>query len=373
MMKNRLWGKRILLITFFVLICFLWLLWFFASSLLETTNYENRTMATMPTLKLQTYKTFAKDFEDYFNDNLPFRSQLITLNSTLELDLFGRASDDRVIIGKNHWLFYNDPADGSDLDSYLGDDLFTQPELEYFSQQCESVQQELAARGIEFVLFIAPNKERIYSENMPDCYGNPAENYRVLQVIQYLRQHTSVRVVYPYEEIMQKKAVLQENLYQKTDTHWNAIGGYVGTCALLKELGVDFPDITSNGITIRKGDQTAGDLAGMLNLTDCMRKYDFEYTVTGYDVHNMQNTAYDFNEVISYTAQGADPRRVYIYRDSFASAMAPYIGSQFDEVWMRKANSYSYEDFDAFAPDVFVYEVVERSLVLVPFFTLHTE
>lgn len=61
------------------------------------------------------------------------------------------------------------------------------------------------AQGKEFVIFIAPNKERIYYEYMPAQYGLPADNYGALQIYNYLKSNTDLKVVYPYAEIMDAK------------------------------------------------------------------------------------------------------------------------------------------------------------------------
>ena len=64
--------------------------------------------------------------------------------------------------------------------------------------------------------------------------------------------------------------------------------------------------------------------------------------------------------MISYHAAGADPRCLYVIRDSFASQMAEYLGSQFNDTYLRYKYSYSYDDLQECDPDIVVYETVER-------------
>lgn len=196
--------------------------------------------------------------------------------------------------------------------------------------------------------------------DMPDRFETPADNYRVLQIVNYLKENTDLRVVYPYEELMSVKEYLDDNIYYKTDTHWNQIGGYVGAAALLKELGINMPSIEDDRIHITKINNRAGDLASMLHLLKELTFADFDYQVDGYETHNVQNLEEDFNTVFRYVADNADPRKLYVRRDSFSTAMAPYIGSQFNESYFRYSNTYSYEDFAEQHPDVYVYETVER-------------
>ena len=359
-MNRKKMGARIILGAFLILLCFSGLLWSFVSGFTDSTNYENREMAEKPELTLDTYGEYAQEYENYYNDKIPFRNTLITLNSAIDYFVFHRSSSTSVIPGKNNWLFYCKESDGDPLGSYQGKDLLTEEELKALADNCVAQRDFLAAQGIEFVIFIGPNKERIYSEYMPEQYGKPTEHYRAEQIVEYLQEHTDLRVVYPYNELMQAKDQIKENLYYKTDTHWNALGGYVGAAALLRELGIQMPSLTDSQIEIIHGENTSGDLAGMLNLSKQLKRNDTEYAVIGYNAHNVQWLENDFFGVFSFQADNADPRRIYVYRDSFSTAMASYIGSQFAGSYLRHCASYTYEDCIAQNPDVFVFETVER-------------
>ena len=352
-------GPKIILAAFVLIICFSWLFWIFLEKFVDTTNYENREMAAQPRLTLDDYATFADDYESWFNDNIPFRNNLITLNTSIDFLVFNRSTNDNVIKGTDGWLFYANIEDGDPVSCYQGTNLLSEEELQNLAQNCINQRDFLEEQGKEFVIFIAPNKERVYSEYMPDKYGEPAENYRALQIYDYLKENTDIRIVYPYAEIMRAKAV-GSNIYYKTDTHWNEIGSYVGAAALLKELGIDMPDILSDDITITKGENAAGDLAGMLNLTKQLQNTDHGYIVEGYDDHKAECMEWDFSTVYSYQATNADPRKLYVIRDSFSTAMAPYLGSQFNESCFRHVGTYSYDDLAAENPDVVVFERVER-------------
>ena len=98
----------------------------------------------------------------------------------------------------------------------------------------------------------------------------------------------------------------------------------------------------------------------MLGLTQYFKDTDYEYTVKGYNDHNVQNLASDFSGALIYKAVGADSRKLYVIRDSFSTALAPYLGSQFNENYLRHKSTYSYEDLESQNPDIVVYETVER-------------
>ena len=369
MIRKRI-GAGILLATFVAAICLSWPIWSLVGQYLETENHEKRELAARPALSPENYAAYPSEFDRYVNDHLPFRNSLINLNTQIDYFLFHRATNPNVILGKDNWLFYDNPGDGNPIANYRGEDLVSAEELSQIAWNFMQQRDFLAAQGREFVIFFAPNKERVYPEYMPERFGAPAEDYKLKQLVEYLRTYTDLNVVYPCAQLMEAKSQVRENLYSKTDTHWNDVGGYIGARALLDAMGVDMPEITDARISIHTGENSAGDLADMLNLSKQLRFADHAYTVTGYEDHGMETLANDFNGAIITHATGADPRRVYVIRDSFASHMIPYIGSQFDDCCFRHVVSYSYDDLVAQDPDVVVMVFVERDLSLIQSFAI---
>ena len=74
----------------------------------NASNNENREMADKPILTTNNYENFSKEYEQYFNDNLPFRNQMIQFHNSIDYFLFGQPSNKNVAIGSDGWLFYCD-------------------------------------------------------------------------------------------------------------------------------------------------------------------------------------------------------------------------------------------------------------------------
>ncbi|MCR5209409.1 MAG: hypothetical protein K6C99_04300 [Lachnospiraceae bacterium] len=369
-MEERKVGKIIIFFAFIIIICCSRVIWFFSERYLDTTNYENRQLAMRPVLSFNSYKTFSRDYTAYFNDNIQFRNYLIKMNSAIDYYCFGQSSNDEVVIGKDNWLFYSRIDDGDPIGCYKGTNLFTEEELKSIAENCVKQRDFVVSQGKEFVIFIAPNKERIYSEFMPARYGKPAENYRALQLYDYLLNNTDLRVIYPYDELMRAKENLNETIYSKTDTHWNYLGGYVGATALLKALDVNMPDISSENIKINVSGKPYGDLARMLNLRSVLTKDDHEYTVSGFDMHDVRCIDDDLDNSRCYKSVNADSRCVYVIGDSFIEHMEGYIGSQFNNTYVRHYASYTYDDYVDCNPDIMVYECVERRVDVLGSFSI---
>lgn len=225
-----------------------------------------------------------------------------------------------------------------------------------------STKAYLDARGIEFVLMIPSNKEEIYSDNLPDYIRKRGEQTRAEQVISYLREETGIRIVYPKEDLLAYKD--QYDLYWHYDTHWNYLGAYIGAKSLLRELGIQIPQVEE--LTITPNDFSGYDLANMMNLRDYYKNNkpaEVSYDVSGYPTNNMTVIqAIDATELI-YQSDSPDRRRLFLVRDSFAGGMAPVLASNFAYTYMPHWNGcFEQSMIDEQQPDIFVYEVVERRL-----------
>ena len=92
---------RIYVAAFLMILCLPWLFWGLFKGYFDSENHENRKLKERPSLTAETYETFFKDYEEYYNDNIPFRNPLISLNTGLDYFLFKTSSNQNVIIGKD--------------------------------------------------------------------------------------------------------------------------------------------------------------------------------------------------------------------------------------------------------------------------------
>lgn len=324
---------------------------------IDTQNHENRELAQKPELDLWNLAEYPQAYDNWMNDNLPFRNQLIAANSLLSISLFRESPSDSVIVGKDGWYFYNsiNRNDGDSLADFQGTNLYSAEELEQIKSNMVSTQEKLAAKGIEFVLVIAPNKERIYADKMPDEYGPLAENSRVQQVYEYLKN--DIRVVYLENDLVQAREMYpQYDFYCHLDTHWTNLGAYVGAKTLAKELRVEMPEIEQ--LLIEETTQSGMDLSAIMNLTEYLNQ-DVNYNVGGYNRQAMEELE-SSDTIYRCRTTEADDRKLLLVRDSFGAALAPFIAAQFNNTVVFPYANYSPSLLDVEQPDIVVYETVER-------------
>lgn len=355
-MKSKL--ARVVLIALFLAALYVpTLLWLTAGDKLAVENHENRTLAAWPDLKQTNISKLPGKIESYYADHLPFRSQLIAGYARLLRPLDASVVT-TVGFGKDGWMFYTNPKDGDPIGSYRGEDLFSMAELRQIVVDLRRTRDNLKKQGIDFVLFIVPNKERVYSEYMADRYGEPAESYGTKQLVDFLRAHTDLKVIYAYEEIMAAKEEFPDlPLYYKTDTHWNGLGAYVGARALLQELDIELPELKRENVR-KIGEHEFGDLAILAHLENVDEGNDI------YQVNIENSPAYtqevNMEQLYNRGTGRENGKKLFIKTDSFSDIMMPYILPWFSQIEGHFNQVYDMKMVDTFQPDIFVQVCVER-------------
>jgi hypothetical protein len=328
----------------------------------DTTNYENRKLADLPSFDAKKADRFHTGFETYFSDHLPFRNQLIFLNNYIDCRLFRVSDSDSVVIGRHGWLYYNGKqfnVEDPEAD-YAGTNLYSAAELDSLAKNLIKMRDELASKDCEFVVFIAPNKEHVYPENLPAAYGAPAEKRRMEQVVAYLKANTDLTVICPYDELLKTRSTDPDRqLYYKYDSHWNNLGSYIGSGMLDEALGHKMPSLDTLNITTARSPRY--DLATMLHLGNLLTD-DPNYVVNGFTAHTIKTEYNDERtEFRSKNENGdGDPRKLFIIGDSYSTMMEQYVACNFNETYLNLYYNYEPEMLSREKPQVLVYETVER-------------
>lgn len=333
-------------------------LWALMPADVRDTSGENRVLAAYPVLSADTLESYPAAWEAWYEDHMPFRRQLTGLYSWLSYAVFHASTHENVVLGRDGWLFYDNPADGDPMGQYTGEVVWSEEEMERIARKLTAFRDTLEAQGKEFVVFVAPNKARVYSEYLPRSLSGPAWDNPVDSLVEYLSMNTDLRLVTAIDALLYTRVRQPElPLYYATDTHWNALGAYVGARELLGELGYDMPGVDE--ISVVDLGAYAGDLAGMLGLGDYLRT-DRLYAVMDYCQTYPTVLEENFFGLLRYETPGADERKLLVIRDSFCTAMAHVLASQFRWSTMVHKAAFTPEVIEQENPDVVVYEVAER-------------
>ncbi|TXJ60752.1 hypothetical protein EPJ74_06015 [Brachyspira aalborgi] len=334
----------------------------------DHTNYENRTLASKPILVSTNINEYPKRYEEYFNDYLPFRNELVKLKNLNDIFIFKNIFSRRVLLGKNKWLFNNDD---NLTEKYMGIEryYFTKEELEIAKNNLIHFRDELKKKNIDFILMVCPSKYFIYSEYMPDYIKRKSTKNDTDIFVEYIKNNTDIKVVYPKEELLKYKDKYQ--LYYKYDAHWNTLGAYIEYTQLMKSLNLYIDNIDNVDIKDFDGNQSYNlgiynynDLACLLSLNS-LKYYndDKTYIISNYIIKN-----YDTNYFISWNNFSFNSKlynnksNIMIIIDSFGLNMIDYIATGFKQSEFIGIGSFKNENITEYKPDIVVFQSVERYL-----------
>lgn len=362
-------SKKRALAWIIMFICFLiapTIIYFAVRDKLPDMDYENKAKMGFPVLTQETYEYYPGSLTAFYEENMPFRNQMVALNNYGLYRVFDDSASSRVLLGKNNFMFYNDPNDGTNVLDYKGFAYFSPDHLAQVTNNLLETERILNEKGCEFWILIVPDKDHVYSENMPDYIIGP--NYsRASGLLQFLSENTDLNVIYPLPELLvQKEEYEDQMLYYHYDTHWNDLGAYVGVKQLLDAMGM--PSSSLWELTLTENNKSEYDLADLL----CIRA--FLHDDEGYDIEDpewKEATLLEEAEfgTVRYVSDNpeADPRKVLFIRDSFGDQALPYFARHFKEtVSERRDHSFIFatqdEVFEREQPDIFVMEISERYL-----------
>lgn len=289
----------------------------------------------------------------------------------------------QVIIGKDGWLYLgdnylqtvsDDRRAATEADISIGKDI---------GAATNAWDAYLAGKGVKvFRIMIGPNKGSIYPEHMPS-WARPVLSNPTDALFAEVGQEHFIDLRPP---LLSAKLTHGENLYFKTDTHWNALGAGIAFRAFAQQVGKAAPELRwppervyeLTGITPRNG----GDLANFLRLTASLSDYEPKINSTSLQV---ETTQVDFatKEIIK---KGGNPKlgapnkpllvksvgalndaKVLWLRDSFGTSLSPLMAATFSEV-LQVHWSYAVGQganltrlVDEWKPDYVFFTVVERA------------
>ena len=326
----------------------------FAAMTFHATNTtsENKTLKEMPSLFTDEgfNISFMSELGDYFTDRFAFRNELVSANAALSSKLLKTSTVDDVILGENDWLYYS-----ATLDDYRHDNGVSERMLYNMAHNVRLMQDYTEAQGRTFVFTIAPNKNSLYGENMPDRYKYIVEEESDAERLKPYLEAEGVNYLDLFELFNEQDEVL----YYRKDSHWNNKGAVLVYNELLDMAGIEHETYEDNEPAIVS--DYYGDLNKMLYADLAKPENDYSYRDSfPYTTADPEATVED-NIVETTCPDGT--WRLLMYRDSFGNTLLPYMASEFSEGYFSKVVPYPFtDDLEATDADVVIAEKVERHL-----------
>lgn len=339
---------------------------------------EKRALAPPPNLEGRFRpKRFRKEFEAYFDDHFGFRPLLIYLSDLVNIDLF-RWSD-QVIFGEDGWLFLRKGVSAAVenpipiVEDLCGLRQLSDASLQQWASALAENYRALHAKGVDYFFVIAPNKHTIHRQYLPArfrCLETMSSLDRLLEKLG--REHPEVPVI-DLRSGLRARAARGEQLYYRSDTHWNAAGILAGYNQLHDRIAkahrLRFAADDSK-ISLTPFVKPGGDLAQLLGKWE-------DYAEPALRLALLDNTAKvtarPFSDLFqrrhkqpeTWAIPDQTRASALVMHDSFfATDIKPLLANTFSEVtfvWL------TYPEIDMrlverTAPDLVVHQLVERAL-----------
>lgn len=182
---------------------------------------------------LRTGATF-RAIDDWYSANIGLRNLWVRLDNQLSYSLFGetqkRAEGTHVVAGEDDWLFEHHYITYAIKPAFLGE-----AEIRATLQRIRRVQDKLAARGVPFLLVVAPSKVEVYPEKVPAVYWggrDPATVETNFERARPLMQEYGINFYDGPARFQEWKRVMPDNLFTRSGTHWS----YYSAARVLTEI-----------------------------------------------------------------------------------------------------------------------------------------
>ncbi|OON94999.1 MAG: hypothetical protein ATN32_01370 [Candidatus Epulonipiscium fishelsonii] len=330
--------KRCYIGIFFVIICVPVIIMPFIKS--QSTLRKAPAIITQGKLNFN----YFNQVDEYLKENFNFKENLISIHSGIMEHIFNTSSQQKVIVGDNHWLYYTET-----VDDYLRKDLLTDDEISQIAANIYSIAEYVEKQGAKFIFTIAPNKNSIYPSYMPSNYFQPSIESNAQKLTKLLNEDI-------YTDLFNKLNNTTCVSYLKRDSHWNNYGAYLGFKEIIKDLGIKVENFEITEINKKR--EFNGDLDNMLYPDGS--KYDEQIYYTFDNSFEFVSRFKSVDDIIIQTTSSHGEDSALVFRDSFGNALLDFFARQFETVEFSRAVPYQLEKAKDF--DYVVLEIVERNL-----------
>ena len=325
---------------------------------------ENRVLQTLPTVRADKWLdgTLSAEFTEYCSDQFPLRNSFVTLHSLWDLTLL-RGESGGVLYGR----------DGQQavrlFDAYIdrttragGTDYASDAHIDAGIDALAALRDTLAAQGVSLAVLPAPRTIDVtgaafdYPSDLSDALHD-----RIFGGLA-ARGVTTVDLIPAFRE----GCADGEYLMYRTDHHWTTAGAYCAYAALMDALGRGDETVPASAFSVERVPGFVGTTASRSGFPvaepDVLEIWagecDDAYTVRddkdrevmrGFvsrayldtkdkygafldGTHRLLTVTQTASDPLSAAAPGEDRPRLLLARDSFASAVVPFLARHYDVV-----------------------------------------
>lgn len=326
-MKNT---KSIIISVVFLLLVFSFTLWDFLTPDRDFSEWENRALASRPTLTFTSLLEgdFGREYEDYITDQFPWRDGFVKTKFVTDM-LLGKRESGEVYITEDA-LFMKQQT----------------PNMSYVERSLEKIDSFAETSGVDTTLLVVPSSAYIYRDSLPDF----APVVNEAEIFQYIEKNIKNA---KFIDITNKLYSERENyIYFHTDHHWTSLGAEIGYNAYLASLDMPFRRNSEKEVLTTEFFGTLSSKSGAVHIApdtiETLTRADAESVTVWNGVEKAEYSSVYFdsflegkdkysyflgtNEPLVHVKTGREGARLIVFKDSYAHIMCPLMLEDFGEI-----------------------------------------
>lgn len=340
------------------------LIWAGFSGYFNTENNENRELASFPQVSLASLGDFPSQFEAFYKDHVPFKNALVNFNNFIDTEFFQTTKIGDVVIGEDNWLFYLPSKDGENaMADYQKTNVYSLEQSAEIAAKIEKVRDWFLDNGVgQFHYYVAPSKETIYSEYMPDkpeVIG--VGDSRMETFARYMKENSDVEFDFLADYL--EKYSEKYQLFRKYDTHMNNLGGYITNEKIVEDLTGECLPI--GAIQVMMGTNPCrGDLSRMIGRykeLDDDREYGLDHFHDGVRYKVKKEKSEGGEEILKvFKSNSSNEKTLMVIGDSFRLRLEKYMPYRYQKTVFVRIDDFNQELLEKYMPDDVILITVER-------------
>ncbi len=336
---------------------------------------ENRKLAELPEFNLALADPFPQQYENYFNDHISVKNNLVYLKNLIKYSVFKETPlPYKVYLGSEGWFFFNNAM----LPARRQASFFSNDQLNRIRKEIEFRNNYFAERNAIYFLAIVPAKASVYPEYTRGINQfHISDSSRTDQLLRLLQDSTDTHIIDLRQALLKIKN--QHQVFFKTDHHWNYMGALAGSIMVLDSVRNYFPNIPklsfSDFDTLEIKERT-GDLLKLTGLTDLLSEEYPKYKPNKAwqkklkkdktrKYEKPEGFAYDWAYEIRRTTGDSSLPSVMIIRDSYGDYIRDFVSHGFNNtllIWDKWKYKINEPIFNEEKPQVFITMITEAML-----------
>ena len=308
-----------------------------------------------------------------FQDNFYKKDFLVEKANLLRLKLGNRVFP-IVLLGKDGWMHYT----GDGEINYFQNTGKMENEKDLI-KKLTTLNQYLKSQGITLFVVVAPDKSTIYPDTLPDQISS-------LTTQSWLDSFSTYSEVDNLPIIVDLRPALQaarqeQDVFFKTDTHWNGYGAFAAYTTIINALGNSYPELKPYKVSdlnfkLVSTDPEVRDTARMMGIT-AITESNFLVVPKKPFVQTLHLAVYYGYNQFSSIPDSELPTLLMFHDSQGAHYLNDYMSMNFGKShfihYLSIPEYLTQASIQQFKPDIIVIEIVERALVQLDGLMVHWE